>query len=167
MHPSAARSGAIGSPSQSLLPRSVVSGVGWIASAPVAAASNAVIDWNAVAGRSRSRRACLAPANDPLHEARMLYTLAHVAVHDALQHRSTNATEPYAYDAQAACRRPRLRPPLGSCGARHAGSGSSAICRASCSHRLVGPTVSRVVDAALDTATLAAIPDGDAKTDGI
>ena len=34
------------------------------------AAGNAAIDWNATAGAA-ARAACLAPTNDPLHEARM------------------------------------------------------------------------------------------------
>ena len=76
-----------------------VSGVGWVATAPVAsAASNAVIDWNAVAGQA-ARDACLAPGNDPLHEARM-YAIAHIAIHDALN-AIDRRYEPYAYDAAA------------------------------------------------------------------
>ena len=46
--------------------------------------SNPVGAWNAIAGEA-ARAACLSPANDPLHEARM-YAIAHVAIHDALEH---------------------------------------------------------------------------------
>jgi hypothetical protein len=65
---------------------------------PPAARADAVTDWNASAGAA-AQAACISPANDPLHEAR-LYAMLHLAVHDAL-----NAIErrfrPYAYDAVA------------------------------------------------------------------
>jgi hypothetical protein len=56
--------------------------------------SNAVIEWNANAGDA-ALAACIAPGDDPLHEARM-YAMTHIAIHDAL-----NAIEflshPYAF----------------------------------------------------------------------
>jgi len=65
---------------------------------PTPAAAGVVADWNARAG-SAARIACISPANDPLHEARM-YAIAHLAIHDAL-----NAIErrsrPYAFDGVA------------------------------------------------------------------
>src|SRR5688572_15551518 len=66
---------------------------------PQSAAADAVTDWNASAGRA-ALAACIAPADDPLHESRM-YAMMHIAIHDAL-----NAIErrsrPYAYDAPLA-----------------------------------------------------------------
>ena len=64
-----------------------------------AARADAVTDWNANAGAA-ALAACIAPADNPLHESR-LYAMLHLAVHDAL-----NAIErrsrPFAYDASAA-----------------------------------------------------------------
>jgi hypothetical protein len=64
------------------------------ASAHPAVRSDAVTTWNANAGDA-AIAACLAPANNPLHESRM-YAAMHVAIHDAL-----NAIErrshPYAF----------------------------------------------------------------------
>jgi hypothetical protein len=69
-----------------------------VLAAPGAAAAGVVSDWNARAGTA-ARTACIAPANNPLHEARM-YAITHLAMHDAL-----NAIErrsrPYAFDAIA------------------------------------------------------------------
>ena len=79
--------------------------IGTASSSPTAQASggDAVLGWNATAGAA-ARAACLSPANDPLHEARM-YAMAHIAVHDALN-AIDRRYEPYAYDATAP-RRPR------------------------------------------------------------
>ena len=66
---------------------------------PQSAAADAVTDWNASAGRA-ALAACIAPADDPLHESRM-YAMMHIAIHDAL-----NAIErrsrPYVFDAPLA-----------------------------------------------------------------
>ncbi|HZI45677.1 MAG TPA: vanadium-dependent haloperoxidase [Ilumatobacter sp.] len=140
----------------------VVSGLGWVASAPVAsAASNAVIDWNAVAGQA-ARDACLSPDNDPLHEARM-YAIAHIAIHDALN-AIDRRYEPYTYDVQAP-----------------AGSSEAAAVAAAARSALVavlldlpselfppacGAAGIATVEAAY-TAALAAIPDGLAKSQGV
>src|SRR5262249_58958422 len=43
---------------------------------------NAVITWNNNAAAA-ALGACLAPANNPLHESRM-YAMMHIAIHDAL-----------------------------------------------------------------------------------
>ena len=56
--------------------------------------ASAVLEWNATAGDA-ARAACLSPANDPLHEARM-YAITHIAVHDALN-AIDRRYEPYAY----------------------------------------------------------------------
>lgn len=51
-------------------------------SAAAAKPSTAVVGWSEVAGQA-AVAGCLAPGNDPLHEARM-YAMTHLAVHDAL-----------------------------------------------------------------------------------
>jgi hypothetical protein len=61
-----------------------------------AADADAVTDWNARAGKA-AQAACIAPADDPLHESRM-YAMAHVAIHDALN-AIDRRSRPYAYDA--------------------------------------------------------------------
>jgi len=43
---------------------------------------DAVIVWNANAGIAATK-ACIAPLDDPFHEARM-YAIMHIAIHDAL-----------------------------------------------------------------------------------
>jgi hypothetical protein len=76
---------------------SVLAAVAAPAGAHPAVRSDAVSAWNANAGDA-AIAACLAPANNPLHEARM-YAAMHVAIHDALnaiQRRS----RPYAFVAQ-------------------------------------------------------------------
>ena len=47
-----------------------------------ATSENAVITWNNNAAKA-ALGACLAPANNPLHESRM-YAMMHIAIHDAL-----------------------------------------------------------------------------------
>ena len=135
MHPSAARSGAIRLAVAVLASAIAVSGVGWIASAPVAAASNAVIDWNAVAGEA-ARDACLSPDNDPLHEARM-YAIAHIAIHDALN-AIDRRYEPYTYDAQAPAGVVGSGCGRGGC-SRRRWSPCCWTCRRSCSRRRAAP----------------------------
>jgi hypothetical protein len=68
---------------------------------PVAFAAvgeDAVIVWSANAGEAATA-ACLAPLNDPLHEAR-IYAMMHVAIHDALN-AIDRRSSPYALDMQA------------------------------------------------------------------
>lgn len=59
--------------------------------------ASVVLAWNETAGAA-AQAACLSPANDPLHEARM-YAITQIAVHDAL-----NAIQPryerYAFHGQ-------------------------------------------------------------------
>jgi hypothetical protein len=64
---------------------------------PRTALADAVTDWNARAGRA-ARAACIAPADDPLHESR-LYAMMHLAVHDALN-AIDRRSRPYALDVQ-------------------------------------------------------------------
>jgi hypothetical protein len=66
--------------------------------APQLAAADAVTDWNATAGAA-ALAACIAPADDPLHESRM-YAMAHIAMHDALN-AIDRRSRPYAADFQA------------------------------------------------------------------
>jgi hypothetical protein len=47
-----------------------------------AAAGNAVLAWNANAGKAATA-ACIAPLTNPLHESR-IYAIMHIATHDAL-----------------------------------------------------------------------------------
>jgi hypothetical protein len=139
-----------------------VAGIGLAYQAPVAgAAGNAVIDWNATAGRA-ARAGCLSPANDPLHEARM-YAIAHIAIHDALN-AIDRRYEPYAYDAQA---------PAGtSADAAVAAAAHAALdaVLADLPAELFPPSCAAagiaVVDAAYASA-LAAIPNGTAKAQGV
>ena len=75
-------------------------GVGLVASsagAHPAIRSDAVSAWNANAGDA-AIAACLAPANNPLHESR-LYAAMHVAVHDALN-AIDRRSRPYAFAAR-------------------------------------------------------------------
>ena len=59
--------------------------------------SDAVSTWNANAGDA-ALAACLAPANNPLHESR-LYAAMHLAVHDALN-AIDRRSRPYAFATQ-------------------------------------------------------------------
>lgn len=87
------------------IPAALALAVGCVSAAPPpladpapaarAAAVNAVVDWNRTAARA-ALAGCLAPVNDPLHESRM-YTMVHVAVHDALNSIRRYA-EPYVYE---------------------------------------------------------------------
>jgi hypothetical protein len=63
------------------------------------ATADAVTDWNARAGKA-ALAACIAPADDPLHESR-LYAMMHIAIHDALN-AIDRRSRPYAYDARVA-----------------------------------------------------------------
>lgn len=122
------------------------------------AIADAVTDWNANAGKA-AVAACIAPNDDPLHESR-LYAMMHVAIHDAL-----NAIQrrfrPYFFNA------------LGSMGA------SRQATIASAARNVLVPVISRlpfsaecvaagVASVEADyAASLAAVPDGAAKTEGI
>ena len=123
------------------------------------ALADAVTDWNTHAG-AVAQAACISPAPDPFHESR-LYAMVHVAIHDtvnAIQRRSA----PYAYDAVA---------PAGT-------SLEAAV--ATAAHAVLASEVPRLpalfagctstalqVAGGLYAAALAAIPDAQAKSDGI
>lgn len=64
---------------------------------PPSASADAVTDWNGNAGKA-ALAACIAPGNDPLHEARM-YAMMHVAIHDALN-AIDRRSRPYVYNVQ-------------------------------------------------------------------
>ncbi len=76
--------------------------VSLIAVAPVpytaAEVGDAVTAWNANAGVAATA-ACIAPLNNPLHESR-IYAMMHVAIHDALN-AIDRRSRPYALDVQA------------------------------------------------------------------
>jgi PAP2 superfamily len=59
---------------------------------------DAVTVWNANAGVAATA-ACLAPLNNPLHESR-IYAMMHVAIHDAVN-AIDRRSRPYAFDVQA------------------------------------------------------------------
>ena len=125
------------------------------------AGGDAVTVWNAHAGAAATA-ACLAPLDNPLHESR-IYAMMHVAVHDAV-----NAIErrsrPYAFDAHAA-----------------AGASPDAAVAAAARDVLVALIAQlplelhtqACIDAGVASvqaayaAALAAIPDGQAKAQGI
>ncbi|WP_143234639.1 hypothetical protein [Paractinoplanes atraurantiacus] len=58
----------------------------------------AVIEWNDNAGAA-ALGACLAPANNPLHESRM-YAMVHLAIHDAVNAIDPRS-RPYAFHGRA------------------------------------------------------------------
>ena len=111
----------------------LISGIGWIASSPVAgASSNAVIEWNAAGGASGAR-ACLSPGQRPVARGPDVRDRAHRDPRTALN-AIDRRYEPYTYDAQA---------PAGTsadaavAAAAHAALGRRAgrIYRRSCSRR--------------------------------
>jgi len=125
------------------------------------AGDDAVTVWNANAGVAATA-ACLAPLNNPLHESR-IYAMMHVAIHDALN-AVDRRSRPYVLDVEA-----------------HAGASPDAAVAAAARDVLV-PLIAQLplelhtqacIDAgvasveAAYTAALAAIPDGQAKAQGI
>jgi hypothetical protein len=139
--------------------------VSFIAVAPVpyvaAEVGDAVTVWNANAGVAATA-ACLAPLNNPFHESRM-YAMMHVAVHDALN-AIDRRSRPYAFDAEA-----------------EAGTSPDAAVAAAARDVLVALIAQlplelhsqACIDAGVASAeaayaaALAAIPDGQAKAQGI
>src|SRR6478609_380192 len=63
-----------------------------------ATSGDAVLTWNANAGLAATK-ACIAPLDNPLHEARM-YAMVHIAIHDALN-AIDRKYQPYAFDKKA------------------------------------------------------------------
>jgi hypothetical protein len=124
------------------------------------AAADAVTDWNANIG-GVAMAACISPAPNPFHESR-LYGMVHVAVHDALnaiQRRS----QPYAYDAIA---------PAGASPAAAVAAAAYSVLASEVPKlpaAFFGPCIPGAMQLAGQqyAAALAAIPDGQAKADGI
>ncbi|HUE85117.1 MAG TPA: vanadium-dependent haloperoxidase [Vicinamibacterales bacterium] len=122
------------------------------------AVANAVIQWNANAGNA-ALAACISPANDPLHESR-LYAMMHIAIHDALN-AIDRRSRPYAFDTESTL-------PV---------SHDAAV--AAAARDVLVPVISAIpfpaacLDAGIASvetdyaAALAAIPPGDARTNGI
>ena len=125
-----------------------------------APAGDAVTAWNAHAGDA-AIAACIAPTANPLHESRM-YAMAHLAIHDAV-----NAIElrsrPYAFHGSA--------DPGASPDAAVATAARDVLVRLI--GQLPAPFPQECIDAGVASveedyaAALAAIPDGQAKTDGV
>jgi VCPO second helical-bundle domain len=126
-----------------------------------APAGDAVTAWNANAGVAATA-ACIAPIDNPLHESR-IYAMMHIAIHDALN-ALDRRSRPYAFDMQA-----------------EPGASPDAAVAAAARDVLV-PLIGELplelvsqscIDAGVAsveadyTAALAAIPDDQAKADGI
>jgi hypothetical protein len=125
------------------------------------AGGDAVTLWNAHAGVAATA-ACLAPLTNPLHESR-IYAMMHVAIHDALN-AIDRRSRPYAFKERAA------------------GVASPDAAVAAAARDVLVPLIAQLplelqtqacIDAgvasveAAYTAALAAIPGGEAKTQGI
>jgi hypothetical protein len=125
------------------------------------AVGDAVTLWNANAGAAATA-ACLAPLNNPLHESR-IYAMMHVAIHDAVN-AIDRRSRPYVLDVQA-----------------EAGASPDAAVAAAARDVLVRLIAQLPLElhtqACIDagvasveaayTAALAAIPDGEARAQGI
>jgi hypothetical protein len=130
------------------------------ASAHTTVRSDAVRVWNANAGDA-AIAACLAPANNPLHESR-LYAAMHLAVHDALN-AIDRRSRPYAFEtrrplpgasvdaAVAAASRDTLVPLLQQLPAPFSDCAGAAVASVETDY----------------TSALAAITDGPAKDQGV
>jgi len=124
------------------------------------ASGTAVTRWNGYAGEA-ALAACIAPADDPLHESRM-YAMTHIAIHDALN-AIDRRSKPYAFSARAP----------------HGTSVNAAV--ASAARSVLVPVINQipapfppaclaagVASVEADYATeLTAIPEGQAKDKGI
>jgi hypothetical protein len=122
---------------------------------------DAVTVWNANASVAATA-ACLAPLNNPLHESR-IYAMMHVAIHDAVN-AIDRRSRPYALDAEAA--------PGASPDAAIAAAARDVLVALIAQLPLELHTQA-CIDAGVATvqtaytAALAAIPDGQAKAQGI
>ena len=125
------------------------------------AGGDAVTVWNANAGAAATA-ACIAPLDNPLHESR-IYAMMHVAIHDALN-AINRRSRPYTFDMQA---RPGASPDAAVAAAARdvlvplIGQLPLELSSQSC----IDAGVARVE--ADYTAALAAIPDNQAKAQGI
>ena len=139
--------------------------VSFIVAAPVPPAAarvgDAVTVWNVNAGVAATA-ACLAPLNNPLHESR-IYAVMQIAVHDALN-AIDRRSRPYAFDAEA----PANASPDAAVAAAARDVLVSLIAQLPLelhSQACIDAGVASV-DAAY-AAALAAIPNGQAKVDGV
>lgn len=131
--------------------------------APLAAPAegDAVSVWNANAGAAATA-ACLAPLNNPLHESR-IYAMMHVAIHDAVN-AIDRRSRPYAFDAQAAA---------GASPDAAVAAAARDVLAALIAQLPLELHTQACIDAGVAavqtayTAALAAIPDGQAKAQGI
>ena len=139
--------------------------VSFIAAAPVRPAAaqvgDAVTAWN-VNAAAAATAACLAPANNPLHESRM-FAIMHVAVHDAVN-AIDRRSRPYAFEAEAV--------PSASLDAAVAAAARDVLVSLIAqlplelhSQACIDAGVASVE--AAHAAALAAIPNGQAKVDGV
>jgi PAP2 superfamily len=125
------------------------------------AGGDAVTVWNANAGAAATA-ACLAPLNNPLHESR-IYAMMHVAVHDAVN-AIDRRSRPYAFDAQA---------PAGASPDAAVAAAARDVLAALIAQLPLELHTQACIDAGIAsvqsayTAALAAIPNGQAKTQGI
>lgn len=122
------------------------------------ARADAVTDWNENAANVAA--ICTLPQADPFHESR-LYAMVHIAIHDAAN-AIDRRSRPYAYNGQA--------PKEASLDAA-AAAAAHAVLNSELA-RLPPEFSACVVPAlnaadALQAAALAAVPDGQPKTDGI
>jgi hypothetical protein len=129
---------------------------------PVAAAGgDAVTVWNANAGVAATA-ACIAPLDNPLHESRM-YAMVHIAIHDALNAIDRHS-RPYVFDSQA---------PSGASTAAAVAAAARDVLVSVIGQLPLEITPPACIAAGIAsveadyTAALAAIPDDQAKVDGI
>jgi hypothetical protein len=134
--------------------------LGFVALSARPALANAVIQWNANAGKA-AVAACISPADDPLHESR-LYAMTHIAIHDALN-AIDRRSRPYAFDTMSGG-------PV-SIDAAVAAAARDVLVNEIAAIPAPFPAVcldAGIASANADyAAALAAIPPGDAKTNGI
>src|SRR5688572_5824931 len=121
---------------------------------------DAVLVWNENAGDA-ALAACIAPTGNPLHESRM-YAMMHVAIHDALN-AIDRRSQPYAFDDTV--------DPGTSADAAVAAAARDVL--VSAIGEIPAPFPPACIEAGLARVeadylvALAAIPDGQAKSDGI
>ena len=137
----------------------------WLATlttVPVAAAGgDAVTDWNANAGVAATA-ACIAPLDNPLHESR-IYAMMHIAIHDALN-AIDRRSRPYVFVSQA---------PSGASTAAAVAAAARDVLVSVIGQLPLEITPPACIAAGIAsveadyTAALAAIPDDQAKVDGI
>jgi hypothetical protein len=122
--------------------------------------ADAVIAWNENAGEA-ALAACIAPADNPLHESRM-YAMMHIAIHDAL-----NAIDPRYQPYAASLAAPATASPEAAVAAAAGGVLDPLL------HQIPAPFppecgAAGAAQVEADyAAAIAAIPAGTARTDGV